>query len=119
MGGNVVDPLEVLKRFESDSLRYFICTQAPFGNDLRWNEKDLLQRHDAHLAHIYGNLVNRALVLCAKNCGGKVPEEAAIEDIETPVGRFDINALADATEKAYWDYDLMRAAELAIGGLRI
>ena len=78
-----------------------------------------MQRHDAHLAHIYGNLVNRALVLCSKNCGGRVPEEAAIEDIETAAGKFDVDALAAATERAFAEYDLSGAAELAMGALRI
>ena len=55
--GNVVDPFEVLSKFSSDSVRYFICTQTRFGNDMKWKEKDLRERHDAHLADTYGNLV--------------------------------------------------------------
>merc|ERR1712228_1119631 len=64
--GNVVDPFMTLSKYKCDSIRYFIISQATFGNDMRWNDDDLEKRHDAHLAHIYGNLVNRALKLCKK-----------------------------------------------------
>ncbi|ETO15771.1 hypothetical protein RFI_21595 [Reticulomyxa filosa] len=76
--GNVVDPFEELQKHDADSLRYFIATQAPFGEDLRWNEKALLERHDAHLTHIFGNLVNRSLVLCEKFTQSQVPDTKPI-----------------------------------------
>ena len=110
--GNVVDPFEVLKKHSSDSIRYFICTQATFGNDMRWNDKDLQQRHDAHLTKTYGNLVARALKLCKKNCKGKVPVIESYKDI------FNLNELISNTEKAFNEYDLSGAAELAMDALR-
>merc|ERR1712228_867683 len=110
--GNVVDPFMTLSKYKCDSIRYFIISQATFGNDMRWNDDDLEKRHDAHLAHIFGNLVNRALKLCKKNCGGKVP------DGEVYSGIFDLKQLVIDTEAAFSVYDLSRGAELAMNCLR-
>ena len=110
--GNVVDPFDTLKKYKCDSLRYFIISQATFGNDMRWNDDDLEKRHDAHLAHIYGNLVYRALKLCKKNCNGKVPDGEVYADI------FDLKQLVADTEDAFREYDLSKGAELAMDALR-
>eukprot|EP01084_Bolivina_argentea_P166612 289228_1 len=111
--GNVIDPFIELKKYDADSLRYFIITQANFGNDLRWNSRDLEERHDAHLTHIYGNLVNRALNLCKKDCKSKIPNCESYDNI------FDFNKLMNETEKAYKNFDLLHAAELTMDSLRI
>ena len=48
-------------------------------------------------------------------CAGKVPEEDIVDDIHS---KFDVDALAEATERAYAAYDLSGAAELAMNALR-
>eukprot|EP00485_Elphidium_margaritaceum_P011854 CAMPEP_0202704094 /NCGR_PEP_ID=MMETSP1385-20130828/16846_1 /ASSEMBLY_ACC=CAM_ASM_000861 /TAXON_ID=933848 /ORGANISM="Elphidium margaritaceum" /LENGTH=730 /DNA_ID=CAMNT_0049362045 /DNA_START=264 /DNA_END=2456 /DNA_ORIENTATION=+ len=110
--GNVVDPFDTLSKYNADSIRYFICTQTTYGSDMRWNAKDLEKRHDAHLAHIYGNLVFRALNLCQKECNAKIPAITAYNEI------FDVPQLLQDTEAAFTAYDLSGAADVIMNALR-
>lgn len=57
--GNVVSPLELLKKYNPDSLRYYLCRAFVFGQDGDFSEKALIQRHNDELANKLGNLVGR------------------------------------------------------------
>jgi methionyl-tRNA synthetase len=65
--GNVIDPLEVSRKYSVDSLRYFLLRDAPFGQDGDFSEKKLIERINGELAADLGNLVYRALSLCEKH----------------------------------------------------
>jgi methionyl-tRNA synthetase len=56
-----------------DSLRYVLCANAPETKDNDFTWKDFQTRHNSELVDIFGNFVNRAMVLMHKLCGGKVP----------------------------------------------
>jgi methionyl-tRNA synthetase len=65
--GNVVSPLELLKKYPADSLRYFLCRNLVFGEDGDFSEKALVRRHNDELANKLGNLVSRVSGLIEKN----------------------------------------------------
>lgn len=54
-------------------LRYVLCTNAPETKDNDFTWKDFQDRNNSELVAIFGNFVNRAMVLMHKLCGGKVP----------------------------------------------
>ncbi len=56
-----------------DVLRYVLCANAPETKDNDFTWKDFQERNNSELVSIFGNFVNRALVLMHKLCGGKVP----------------------------------------------
>lgn len=56
-----------------DVLRYVLCANAPETKDNDFTWKDFQDRNNNELVAIFGNFVNRALVLMHKLCGGKVP----------------------------------------------
>jgi methionyl-tRNA synthetase len=64
--GNVVNPLELRKKYESDSIRYYLCRTFPFGQDGDFSEKALVSRHNNELADKLGNLVSRVSALVEK-----------------------------------------------------
>jgi len=64
---NVVDPLELIKKYSADSFRYFLFRETPFGQDGDFSEKTLIDRHNNELANKLGNLVSRVLTLAEKN----------------------------------------------------
>jgi len=64
--GNVVDPLELSKKYSLDSFRYFIFRATPFGEDGDFSEKALVDRHNNELANKLGNLVSRVTALAEK-----------------------------------------------------
>ncbi len=58
---------------QQDVLRYVLCANAPETKDNDFTWKDFQVRNNSELVAIYGNFVNRALVLTHKYFDGKVP----------------------------------------------
>ncbi|MEO7210927.1 MAG: methionine--tRNA ligase, partial [Chitinophagaceae bacterium] len=56
-----------------DVLRYVLCANAPETKDNDFTWKDFQDRNNSELVSIFGNFVNRTLVLMHKLCNGKVP----------------------------------------------
>jgi methionyl-tRNA synthetase len=66
---------EYLEEFpdQQDVLRYVLCAAAPETKDNDFTWKDFQARNNSELLAIYGNFVNRTLVLTHKYYEGKVP----------------------------------------------
>jgi len=66
---------EYLKDFpgKQDVLRYAICTTLPEQKDNDFTWKDFQTRNNSELVAIFGNFVNRTIVLTHKYFEGKVP----------------------------------------------
>ena len=58
---------------KEDVLRYVLCSIAPENKDSDFSWKDFQARNNNELCSIYGNFVNRSLVLTQKYYAGKVP----------------------------------------------
>jgi methionyl-tRNA synthetase len=56
-----------------DVLRYVLCANAPETKDNDFTWKDFQDRNNSELVSVFGNFVNRTLVLMHKLCKGKVP----------------------------------------------
>ncbi|MBT4376648.1 methionine--tRNA ligase [archaeon] len=65
--GNVVAPLEMIKKYPADSIRYALMRATPFGDDGDFSESALVDRHNNELANKLGNLVSRVTGLIAAN----------------------------------------------------
>ena len=78
---------EYLRNFEGqqDVLRYVLCANAPETKDNDFTWKDFQTRNNSELVAIYGNFVNRAVVLTHKYFGGKVPANLKPEAIDSEV----------------------------------
>ncbi len=67
---------------QEDVLRYVLCANAPETKDNDFTWKDFQQRNNSELVAIFGNFVNRAVVLTHKYFGGKVPADLKPEAID-------------------------------------
>ena len=65
--GNVLSPIDLVKRYGADSVRYFLMRNISFGQDGDVSEKALIDRHNSELANKLGNLVSRVSGLIEKN----------------------------------------------------
>lgn len=78
---------EYLKDFpeQQDVLRYVLTATAPETKDNDFTWKDFQSRNNNELVAIYGNFINRVLVLTHKYYEGKVPESVDLIDEDTAV----------------------------------
>jgi methionyl-tRNA synthetase len=64
--GNVVDPIDQLNKYGIDAVRYYaLAGLRTYGNS-SWDEKQLIELHNSHLADDFGNLVSRVGHLAGK-----------------------------------------------------
>ena len=68
---------------KEDVLRYVLCANAPETKDNDFSWKDFQTRNNSELVAIFGNFVNRAIVLTHKYFGGQVPADLKPEAIDT------------------------------------
>jgi len=67
---------------KQDVLRYVLTANAPETKDNDFTWKDFQLRNNSELVAIYGNFVNRTLVLTQKYFDGKVPEIHNLTDFD-------------------------------------
>ena len=70
---------------KQDVLRYVLTANAPETKDNNFTWKDFPARNNNELVAVYGNFVNRALVLTHKYFGGKVPPCGELTEQEKTV----------------------------------
>ncbi len=71
--GNVIDPLDLVRAFGVDQLRYFLLREVTFGQDGSYSAEAIVNRVNADLSNSFGNLAQRTLSFIAKNLGGELP----------------------------------------------
>ncbi|WP_149240246.1 methionine--tRNA ligase [Dyadobacter sp. 32] len=67
---------------KQDVLRYVLTASAPETKDSEFTWKDFQTRNNSELVGIFGNFINRAVVLTHKFCEGKVPAPGELTDID-------------------------------------
>ena len=67
---------------KQDVLRYVLTANAPETKDNNFTWRDFQARNNNELVAVYGNFVNRALVLTQKYYDGEVPAAGALTDYD-------------------------------------
>ncbi len=70
--GNVIDPLDLRRRFGTDAVRWYLIREMPTGADASYAPERFLVRYD-ELRNTLGNLAHRALSMVARYRDGVVP----------------------------------------------
>lgn len=70
--GNVIDPQALVDSLGPDPLRYYLLSEITTGQDADFSHDRLIVRNNAELANGLGNLLNRALNMTHRYCGGIV-----------------------------------------------
>ncbi len=78
---------EYLEEFkgQEDAMRYAICATAPESKDTDFTWKDFQARNNNELVAIFGNFINRVIVLTNKYWDGVVPPQNDLEDYDKEV----------------------------------
>jgi methionyl-tRNA synthetase len=74
--GNVLDPFEVMDRYGSEALRYYLLRDVTFGADGATSMDAVVARYENELANDLGNLASRTVAMVHRYRGGVVPEAA-------------------------------------------
>nr|WP_090247240.1 methionine--tRNA ligase [Eubacterium barkeri] len=90
--GNVVDPVELAKKYGVDALRYHVLREMTYGSDGIYNEDLLVSHINSDLANDLGNLLSRTVAMTVKYFGGTLPEERQSGEYDA-----ELIALAEAT----------------------
>lgn len=64
--GNALRPDQLIEEFGTDTIRYFLLREVPFGQDGDFSHAALKQRYNTELANDLGNLLNRSLSMLHK-----------------------------------------------------
>jgi methionyl-tRNA synthetase len=68
-----------------DVLRYVLCAISPENKDSDFSWKDFQARNNNELGAIFGNFVNRTLVLTQKYYNGVIPQRSELETIDQQI----------------------------------
>ena len=101
-----------------DVLRYVLTANAPETKDNNFTWRDFQDRNNSELVAIFGNFVNRAIVLTHKYFGGKVPAAGVLTDVDKEaLGA--IPALRESLERNIESFHFREALKDAMGIARI
>lgn len=78
----LTDPYELVKRYGSDAVRYFLLREIPFGSDGEYTNEKLLSRINSDLANDLGNLVSRTTAMIGQYFGGVLPKRGKAEGVD-------------------------------------
>lgn len=81
--GNVIDPFDIIEKYGTDALRYYLLREIPTYGDGEFSIDKLEARYNGDLANGLGNFASRVLALSEKEGDLKedVPEKEIIEKI--------------------------------------
>ena len=111
---------EFLNEFpgKQDVMRYVLTANAPETKDNDFSWKDFQVRNNSELVAIFGNFVNRAVVLTHKYFGGKVPACGNLLDIDREA-LAEIPALRASLERNIEGYHFREALKDAMSIARV
>ena len=78
--GNILDPLEIIKTYGIDELRYSLMKEVPPGSDGSVSLENLESCINSDLANNFGNLCQRVFSFIKNNCDNKVNKRKNISD---------------------------------------
>jgi methionyl-tRNA synthetase len=103
---------------KQDVLRYTICANSPEQKDNDFTWKDFQTRNNSELVAIFGNFVNRTLVLTHKYYEGKVPARGELTDFDKET-LAEIPAIKKRLEKSIESYRFREAIKIAMDLARL
>ena len=93
--GNVIYADELVDLFGVDAVRYFVLHEMPFENDGVITWELMVERMNADLANVLGNLVNRTISMANKYLGGVLVNTGVCEEVDE-----DLKSVVTATSAA-------------------
>jgi methionyl-tRNA synthetase len=103
---------------KQDVLRYVLCANAPETKDNDFTWKDFQARNNNELVAVYGNFINRAIVLTQKYFDGIVPGRGELTDYDREV-LDEIPQIKEALENSLEQFRFREALKEAMNLARL
>ncbi|MCL2253201.1 MAG: methionine--tRNA ligase [Lachnospiraceae bacterium] len=97
--GNTIYADDLVKLFGVDAVRYFVLHEMPYENDGTISLDLMIERINADLANVLGNLVNRTVAMINKYFGGVVSNSGINEEIDADLKKVVLNAVDRVSQK--------------------
>jgi methionyl-tRNA synthetase len=105
--GNVIDPFEIIEKFGTDPLRFYLMREVSFGQDGNVSTEGFENRYTTELANEYGNLASRTLAMTDRYRDGALTKPSnnlplaeqfagIVDDVCERLDRVDITGALDA-----------------------
>jgi len=115
--GNVVDPFDLLQRYESDALRYFLLRSSGLVNDADFSETTLDSRR-TEAGNNFGNLLSRALAKGISPKGRWPTQEEVVADLDVhPFAAQHLVGLASVVDESFSNLEFAKGLEAIMKAL--
>lgn len=106
--GNVLYADDMVKRFGTDAVRYYMLSEIPFAQDGTITYESFIDLYNIDLANTLGNLINRSISMAGKYFNGLV-SKCSFDDIDTDLE----NTVTDCVKKYTAAMDTYHTADAA------
>ncbi len=109
--GNVVDPLEIVREYGTDALRYYLIREVPTFEDGDFTREHFKEMYNAHLANGLGNLASRVMKMASEYLSTPVVvvdatfDEVVKGEYEYFMDRFELKKAADVVWRRISELD--------------
>ncbi len=80
--GNTIDPVELVERYGTEALRYYLLREIPSTEDGDFTTERFLHAYNSDLADQLGNLLNRVVSMVGRYYAGIVPTPGHLEGVD-------------------------------------
>ncbi|HYC34302.1 MAG TPA: class I tRNA ligase family protein, partial [Candidatus Paceibacterota bacterium] len=107
--GNTIDPLDIVKEFGTDALRYFVLREFHPFEDTAVSKDKLLESYNANLANGIGNLTSRIMKMAQTHLSEPVsiPEGSIMDEYFEIIDSYELNVAADYVWALIADLDFI------------
>jgi len=72
---------DILEKFDTDAVRYYLSINMPENKDTNWLWDDFVAKNNDELVGAYGNFIHRVITFTQKNFG-EIPEQGILKDFD-------------------------------------